>query len=98
MASVCTASKVSNLPLSPACTGRALDQRVQIVPCSKVYFNLVLCPILSTDIDYLFWSYNNGSSYNGDNKCYFRGHPQTRLQSLYNKFSLMTPEQPNAHL
>lgn len=54
MASVCTASKVSNLPLSPACTGRALDQRVQIFPCSKVYFNLLLCLKLSTDIYYYF--------------------------------------------
>lgn len=98
IASVCTASKVSNLPLSPACTGRALDQRAQIFPCSKVYLNLVLCLILSTNIYYLFWSYNIVSSYNEDNNCYFRGHPQTRLQFLYNKFSFMTPEQPNAHL
>lgn len=43
MDSVCTASKVSNLLLSSTCTGRALDQRVQIFPCSKVCFNLVLC-------------------------------------------------------
>lgn len=55
-------SKVTNLLSPPACTGRSLDQRVQIFPYSKVYFNLVLCLILSTEIYNLFWSYNTGQA------------------------------------
>lgn len=55
-------SKVTNLLLPPARTGRSLDQRVHIFPYSKVYFNLVSCLILPTNVYNLFWSYNTGQA------------------------------------
>lgn len=99
------ASKVTNLLLSPACTGRSLDQRVQFSPMVSfitIWFYSLYYPQMYTIYLGIRIVDPFTMRITGD-RHYVRHHPQNSLEFLYNKRSFVTPVQPypkgafNAH-